>query len=204
MHPIDLTGQKIGRWKVLERAQNTKVGGTQWLCRCDCGSHKIVNGIVLRDRRSRSCGCLHRDSCIKRSTKHGHATNGITPTYHSWAGMIARCKQGIRYYEQVMVCERWRDFRNFLEDMGEKPKSTSIERIDNSKGYSPDNCKWADAVEQANNQRSNRRISFNGESLTLIQWARKIGINQSSLRERLDKWSLERSLTESSHKKELR
>src|SRR3954468_8323332 len=92
MKAIDLTGKQIGYWTVIARADNDGHGNTCWRCGCKCGTEKVVIGIVLRDGRSQSCGCLKHEVTIERSTKHGHATAGIiSPTYHSWASMIARC-----------------------------------------------------------------------------------------------------------------
>lgn len=97
------------------------------------------------------------------------------------------------------MCQRWMDsFPDFLEDMGTKPTPAhSIDRIDNDKGYYPENCRWADAVEQANNKRSNVRLEFNGLNLTLPQWSKRIGINRGALYQRLYqcKWSVEKTLT---------
>ena len=122
---------------------------------------KVIVGIVLRDRRSRSCGCLHRETCIARSTKHGHATNGISPTYHTWASMLARCDNPKNSRQPdwggrgITVCDRWRNFRNFLADMGKEPLRRSIDRIDNDGNYEPGNCRWATTKQQ----RQNRRVA---------------------------------------------
>lgn len=189
----------------MARGENTAQGGTQWLCRCECGTEKTINGIVLRDGRSRSCGCLHRDSCIERSTKHGHTPMGVkpTPTYHSWCAMKARCTKpsNNRYADYggrgITVCDRWlNSFAAFLTDMGEKPAGTSIERKDNSKGYEPGNCEWADNQKQANNKRNNRRLSLNGRTQTMRQWSKEIGINYGTLQDRLlNGWSDADALT---------
>jgi hypothetical protein len=86
---------------------------------------------------------------------------------------------------------------NFLADMGERPAGTSIERIDNNGDYEPNNCKWATRKEQGNNKRSNRRIEFNGETLTLSQWSRKIGVKPATLGFRLRSgWPMSRAMSE--------
>jgi len=107
-----------------------------------------------------SCGCAKIEGLITRSTKHGHATNGISPTYYSWAGMKSRCydpnHSHFKYYGQmgVKVCDRWlNSFASFLEDMGEKPPGRSLDRIDTYGDYSPANCRWATPKEQAANKR---------------------------------------------------
>jgi len=173
-----------------------------WLCRCECGSERVINGIVLRDERSRSCGCLKSEVTTARSTKHGHSSNThLTPTYHSWVGMMQRCTNpNSRAYADyggrgIKVCARWRAFANFLEDMGEKPLGLSLDRLDNDRAYGPNNCRWATAIEQARNKRSSRVIEFGGRRLVLSEWAAILGLNQSSLSERIKRWGLERALT---------
>jgi hypothetical protein len=125
------------------------------------------------------------------------------PLYGRWNGMVQRCrdKNHVRYAKYggkgITVCERWLSFPNFLADMGEPPVGTSIERIDNSKGYSPENCIWADSSTQMRNTSRTRLIEFNGKTQCVMDWAKEIGINESSLRERLEKWPLEKALTKS-------
>jgi hypothetical protein len=117
--------------------------------------------------------------------KHGYTKDGkISKTYLAWQYMKARCNnsksQNYKYYggRGITICDRWlNSFKNFLEDMGEKPKGLTLERIDNNGNYEPDNCKWATWIEQRNNTRSNRWISYNGETRTVAQWARFLGIN---------------------------
>lgn len=96
----------------------------------------------------------------------------------------------------IAICARWRRFENFYADMGEPPEGTSIDRIDNDKGYSPENCRWATVFEQANNRRSNIVISYNGRSQTVTQWSREFGVPYCRLRSRLALgWDIERALT---------
>jgi hypothetical protein len=107
--------------------------------------------------------------------------------------MIDRChNEKHRYYADyggrgIMVYKGWRDnFQNFLADMGEAPKGFSIERIDNSIGYYPFNCKWATHQEQQNNKRDSRFVSVNGKTMTITQWANESGVGVTTIRFRLD------------------
>lgn len=81
-----------------------------------------------------------------------------------------------------MVCPRWKIFNNFLADMGLKPDSMTLERINNTLGYSPSNCKWASQQDQCNNRSNNRIIKVDNETLTVSQWWRKLGINRNTLK----------------------
>ena len=125
--------------------------------------------------------------------KHGHAPAGKpTAEYRTWRNMIERCEnpqnKTYKYYggRGIEICRRWRNsFQNFLMDMGPRPTGTSIERINNDKGYSPDNCKWATKREQMSNQRSNIHITHNGETRTLGGWATHLGIKYMTLYNRI-------------------
>lgn len=136
--------------------------------------------------------------------KHGHGRQGPrSPEYTAWANMLNRCRsltaqRSHRYGGRgIRVCDRWLDFANFLADMGNRPGDDySLERKDNNKGYSPDNCVWADRYAQANNTRRNIFFTFQGETLTLAQWARRRGLHVKTLRYRLvSGWDIEEALT---------
>jgi hypothetical protein len=197
----DLTGKRFGRLMVIKRAMNYKrYKEALWLCQCDCGNQTVVAAGHLRDGHTKSCGCLTTEKKVERNTTHGMSK---TPIYNIWQLMRIRCNNpnnpGYRYYGDrgIRVCERWNDFENFLEDMGIPPNSDySIDRIDNDGNYEPGNCRWANKFQQANNRRINRKIEFRGECLTIAQWARKIGVLDSTLRLRLSNgWSIEKTLT---------
>ncbi|MCP4989347.1 MAG: hypothetical protein GY928_25810 [Colwellia sp.] len=98
----------------------------------------------------------------------------------------------------IIICDSWlNSFRNFYEDMGNKPKGLTLDRIDNNKGYYKENCRWATRTEQANNRRSNRKITYNGSSLAMAQWERKLNMNKDSLKVRIRRgWSIEKALTQ--------
>lgn len=201
---IDLTGQKINRWTVLKRAPDKRPGAARWLCRCECGKVADVPGQNLREGESRSCGCYNSEVrarlCIARST-HGMSR---TPTHVTWRLMKQRCSDknfpGYAKYgaKGVRVCPQWESFETFLADMGKKPSAKhSIDRIDARGHYEPSNCRWATMKEQQNNRTNNRRITWRGESLTLVEWAERTGIKRETLGRRLDTlgWPVEEALT---------
>lgn len=169
----DLTGQKYGRLTFL-----SYVGYTKWLVKCDCGTIKECKSQSILSGKTISCGCYHRE--VLRKFVPPNKRHGMTdsPEYNIWSMMKNRCKnpncnRRLIYLDKgITVCDRWRDsFENFYADMGPRPSpSHSIDRIDNSKGYSPENCRWAIPKEQSNNQTSNVIIEHNGEKKTLAQW----------------------------------
>lgn len=190
---IDLTEQRFGRWLVLERGENTSYNHPRWWCMCECGNKKLVKGSILRKGQSKSCGCLnidiHRQVCIERNTKHNLSK---TKVYAVWVNIRQRCNNPnnngyVKYGAKgITVCERWNSFDNFLADMGHPPTPKhSIDRIDGTKGYSPDNCRWATQKEQQNNRLNNYVISYKGERFTLMQLSEKLGIGRKSLKKRL-------------------
>ena len=118
-----------------------------------------------------------------------------TPTWNSWKGMHDRTKHRPNY-EHVKVCARWDDFLLFLEDMGERPEGMTIDRIDGSGDYEPENCRWADTKTQLENRKCTDWITFDGITQTQAQWARELGISRTAMNNRLKRgWSIERALT---------
>ncbi len=196
---IILTGKKFGKWEVIKRMPNKPSGIAQWLCRCECGVEKIIDGGSLR--RGQSGGCA---SCRCAQKTHGHTANGKrSRTFRSWEAMKARCHdpKNIGYARYggrgIQVCDRWREsFQVFLEDMGARPIDMSIDRIDNDGNYEPANCRWASRIDQARNKRRNRLITFRGKTEPLAVWAQTIGLSARALSERLRRgWSIEDAMT---------
>jgi hypothetical protein len=136
--------------------------------------------------------------------KHGASAGGrMTAEYGVWAMMKTRClcttAKDYKYYggRGISVCGRWLKFECFIEDMGPRPSSRhTLERKDNNGNYEPGNCEWATRDAQMTNTRHNRFLTYGGETRTLSDWARLIGIAVSSLHGRLKKgWPLDRALT---------
>jgi len=197
---IDLTGQKFSRLTAIERdTSNTKTNSAAWRCLCDCGNTTTTASTYLRNGHTKSCGCL-------RKLPPANKTHGRTKSveFHAWNNMKARCYNP--KYNQfhcyggrgIIVCDRWlNSFQSFYSDMGKRPSPKhSIDRINNDGNYEPDNCKWSTPREQANNASYNRKLIFNGETLNVIEWARKLNIPQGRLYARLNSgWSVEDTLT---------
>lgn len=206
MRALSLIGQKFDRLLVID--EYVKNQRTRLICICDCGSRRdVARWDVVRkdDRRTRSCGCYHREAAAQAKTTHGRSACGVKTrgsTYISWAAMVMRCTNSkfTQYKDYggrgIMVCERWRSFENFLEDMGERPEKHTLDRIDNNKNYSPENCRWATAREQKLNSSATRFITINGETLALIDWCDRIGASKSTISARINKlgWSPEKAI----------
>jgi hypothetical protein len=119
-----------------------------------------------------------------------------TPTHTSWAQMKKRCRLNRPHYENVTYCERWEDFSLFLEDMGERPQGTTLDRIDRLGNYCPENCRWATPVVQNRNLPHVSILEFNGVTKPRNEWAEDFGINPKTLQKRLlSGWGVEKSLT---------
>jgi hypothetical protein len=198
MRLIDRTGDRYERLTVVERlaAKSKTDTNARWLCRCDCGMAVVAYGQDLGRGKVKSCGCLNAE----RIMQHGMSQ---LPVYHVWRQMRQRCENPTaqRYADYggrgIKVCERWGKFENFIADMGHPAPGMSLDRIDANGGYCKENCRWADDVRQANNKRNNRVLDFNGEKRTIAEWAEKLGVEWSIIRNRLDNygWSVERALT---------
>lgn len=186
----DITGKTFNRLTVIEYVgKRGKYRQSYWIAKCECGTVKEYNSGAMVYGSVKSCGCLKREKTIARNTKHGLRHH---PLYPTWNNMMNRCSspncaEWHNYGGRgITVCERWKSFENFAADMGPKPSAAhSIERREVDGNYNPDNCFWGTLAQQANNKRSNRRISFDGQDLTVSEWAKKLGVSHEMIRGRL-------------------
>lgn len=123
-------------------------------------------------------------------------------TYQCWQDMRQRCynpnckKYRIYGARGIKVCDRWLEsYKNFLEDMGEKPEGYTLDRIDNDGEYSPGNCRWATPKEQGLNRRTNHLITFNGKTQTITEWATELGKYHGGIAKRLKTMPIEKALS---------
>lgn len=164
-------------------------------CRCICGVQKDVRRDHLLTGATTSCGCRHRELSKARvhrvhaaARKHGLCKSRI---YSIWHAMKQRCEnQNLKAYPYygargIYVCERWKTFENFLADMGQPPDCMTLDRIDNDGPYSPANCRWATRREQQTNLRSNIWLTAKGETKTITEWSRQLGLGHSTIADRL-------------------
>lgn len=179
MRVQDIAGQRFGKWLVVGPAESMKKK-RMWLCRCECGTEKAVYHGHLVNGKSNGCRCAVRKHGMKGSPEHmtwvamrTRCRNPHHPAYHRYGG------RGIR------VCERWLEFSAFYEDMGLRPEGCTLDRIDVNGNYEPGNCRWSTSQEQQNNASFNRHVDVDGETLTIAQLARKLGIHYATLYSRL-------------------
>lgn len=195
----DLTGQKFGKLTVIERAEN-QGKYTCWLCKCECGTLITVRSTNLLTGNTKSCGCYKKDKAIIDHTIHNLSNHRI---YKIWENMKSRCyrKTTINYERYggrgIKVCNEWQQFEPFNDwaiKNGYKEDLT-LDRIDVNGNYEPDNCRWLSVKEQNRNTRTNRLITYKGETHCVSEWAEILGINAKLIYDRLRKnWTIEEVL----------
>lgn len=183
-------GAKFSRLTVVRLLSASNV----WECLCDCGKTVTVFSSKLRLGNNKSCGCLRRQKALESHLKHGHSPGGkkATRAYRSWQSMKARClNSSHKDYEiyggrGIQVCTEWiESFEAFIRDMGTPGEKMTLDRINNEKGYCKENCRWATAVEQANNRRDNSIVETVNRSFTATQFAKEIGVHPITVRRQL-------------------
>lgn len=189
------SGERYGRLTAIKKTEEKSGNSYLWEFKCDCGNTvRLTSGAVTGTQKS--CGCLKKES--KPNLKHGHCSlsnadsGGTSRTYRSWLQMKYRCsgadEMGRRHYKSrnIKVCARWENsFERFVEDMGIRPQGTSIDRIDNDRGYSPANCRWATQSQQTRNTRRTIFVVVNGGKMCLKDACAVTGNNYDKVRSRI-------------------
>ena len=185
----NLTGLRFGRLAIVARdhAPRTRTDAF-WRCVCDCGVEVVVRADNLRAGTTSSCGCYARDLADQqrkpRATKKVRVPRSVEEKKLRavWGAMVMRCHSPWhKNYEQygargITVCDRWRKFENFVADMGYPPSRGTIERVNNNKDYTPDNCVWASMKTQARNRRNTIWLEKDGVRLSLAEWCEVHGV----------------------------
>lgn len=187
---IDIIGKRFGRLTALYFIPDSSKWAS-FMFKCDCGNTKRILAQSVTSGRSLSCGCYHKESNILRNKTHGHSGKNRTKTYNTWALMMDRCEWGGHRImwsnygaKGIKVCERWRKFENFLQDMGERPIGKTLDRIDNAKGYSKENCRWATNREQSLNKVKTPRVRYQGSVIDVFSLRESFGISYSAFNSR--------------------
>lgn len=186
---LNLIGTKSGKLTVIDGPFNRDgKAGKFWQCRCDCGKtldHYIGSNRIIKEA-TKSCGCLMVEKVKKSNTTHGLTK---TITYTSWNSMWKRCTnpnhKSYEYYKKRTPVDRWKSFELFLLDMGERPFGMSLERIDNSKPYSPENCKWATNREQQLNRNATIVLCINGIEMSMKEACMTLGTDYNRAKARV-------------------
>ena len=208
---VDLTGQRFGKLVVIERTENKGIE-VRWLCKCDCGNQSIVASTRLKSGRTRSCGCLKGETAKKVMSTHKKTRTKIYNLYHL---IKARCYKpytnNFKDYggRGITMCDEWLgkngfiNFYNWATNNGYKEEilpngknKWTIDRIDVNGNYEPKNCRFVTNEEQAKNKRNTVYLTYNGETLTQNEWAKKLNIYAGAIQWRLKKgWSVEETLS---------
>lgn len=204
-------GESMGRLTVIDTFKEN--GRTMARCSCSCGNGVVTRLTNVKRGDVKSCGCLKRERATAlghANKKHGHASSwgagkGPSPEYKSWESMKRRCLSPAspdypNYGGRgITVCDEWRDsFGAFLADMGPRPRGHTLDRIDPNGGYTPKNCRWSTAVQQARSKRNMREVEYQGRKMILSELAKETGVPYQRLYERIVRrgWNIERAVSE--------
>ncbi len=204
---INVINRKFGRLKVKKYAF-TKNKRSYWSCECICGNITIVQTYRLISNKTKSCGCLWRESISTHKESK-------TLFYRRWHTVKSRALND-PIYESWGICKRWLIYLNFKKDMYKSylnhvkkygVKQTTIDRINGNKGYSKNNCRWATYVKQNNNLRRNHIIIYNGKKYTVSDLYKKLSpkVNRGCFYRRVIKykWPIEKALEDFVYKKSI-
>lgn len=196
----ELVGKRFGHWTVLSECNYRTKGGNKikaYNCVCDCGTKRVVLKQSLLRGVSQSCGCFRKDKIREEAIKNPYSPLNQRRLYNIYDNMISRCyNTHVTNYNRygnkgIDVCTEWRgekgreNFMYWALSNGYED-SLTLDRIDNSRGYSPDNCRWVDVFIQANNKSNNKHIEIDGVTHTLAEWSRISGIPVDTIGARIN------------------
>jgi len=213
---FDYRGKKFGKLTALEPLETFTVSGRRlwaWECRCDCGNKTVTRAQNLQKGHTKSCGCLKIETSKKNieytreaTVSHGDSRRGkmhdLYKLYHCIKGRVKcdRIRDAKSYKDKgILVCDEWGNdylaFKKWAIDNGYK-KGLIIDRIDNSKGYSPNNCRFVTTKQSMRNTTRNRYLEINGERKTVVEWAEYYNVRDGLVRSRLRaNWPVEEIFT---------
>jgi len=201
----DIKGQRFGMLVASEYVQcseKNKERLGRWKCVCDCGGVIYRSSYYLTSGETHHCGCQHWSTRPNPNCSlDGEHVDSHSTEYRVWAYMIQRCSNprndGFKNYggRGISVCVRWKEFSNFLLDMGRRPVGKTLDRIDNNGNYCKENCRWSTASEQSRNTRRNVFISHGGTRLCIEDWATKLGLSPNSVKRRVANWGVLEALS---------
>jgi hypothetical protein len=204
MKAEEMIDKEFGRYTVISLAPRDSGGRAKALCRCQCGTEKIVDCYSLKKGTSTSCGCRRDEVTTARNITHGMCG---TREHNIWRSMILRCTQESRgdykHYggKGVKICDEWlgeKGFENFYSHIGPCPSlDHTIDRKESNGHYEPGNVRWATMEEQARNKSNNRMLTYKGETKCLAEWVEITGLTRAALTFRIDRrgWSVEKALS---------
>lgn len=202
-----MKGKRFGRLTVVALSKYVYLGRKKkhryniWACICDCGNTVDVRDSDLRRGKTLSCKCLRKENI----TKHGLYKH---PVYSVWSAMKDRCanKNAAEYKNYggrgITVCGEWNKFESFWEDMSSGyERGKTLDRIDVNGNYSKENCRWVSNLEQQNNRRDNRMITYMGKTQSMASWSRELKIKYTTIQGRLRlNWPTEKLLSKPNHR----
>ena len=203
---IDMTGQRYGRYTVLEYVGQNSDHKAVWKCRCDCGTIKNVSGKDLRSGNTKSCGCYNLEK-NRKNPALWKPVHGLShhPLMQVWSDIKQRCHNEkancYKWYggRGIKLCEEWMVFKNFYDwavNNGYK-KGLTLDRIDPNGDYSPDNCRWVTMKVQQNNRRNNKMLTINGVTKTMSEWSDEYGVDYRLVKSRIAAgWEPEKALSQ--------
>lgn len=188
----DITGQRFGSLVAIRpTGVKSKWDGEIWECKCDCGTIKGVAIHSLKNGNTKSCGCS-----FKKPRPNRQKPCRGTRLYRIWANMKTRCfnsETGYKYSRYggrgVTMCDEWLDFDSFCEWALSSgyAENLTIDRIDNSKGYAPGNCRWVTMAEQNKNRSSTHFVTIGGVTKCIKDWTRDLHVDYYKVLEMEDK-----------------